>query len=204
MPVEERAGGYGMDIEKGLNAGTFLFGVRGRLNRAGYWIFLLVAFYWLFVGLFTMLGRNLPSTPSLPLTLPPWMTDPTSAIIALLLFAVPLVAAAFCITIRRLHDLNRSGLWSMLYILAPPVLAYAAGRMDLAYWTDSFAQENFPPVYYVPLLMNFLSLVIQTWALVELGCIKGTPGDNLYGPDPLQRAEQRTPSPSSTHADRVA
>jgi uncharacterized membrane protein YhaH (DUF805 family) len=35
---------------------------------------------------------------------------------------------------------------------------------------------------------GLVSLIISIWALVELGFLRGTPGPNQYGPDPLQQA----------------
>ena len=36
-------------------------------------------------------------------------------------------------------------------------------------------------------LIAFIPYVGAIWILVECGCLAGTPGPNLYGPDPLQR-----------------
>ena len=33
--------------------------------------------------------------------------------------------------------------------------------------------------------VQIINLVLGVWALVELGCLKGTTGDNQYGTDPL-------------------
>jgi uncharacterized membrane protein YhaH (DUF805 family) len=30
-----------------------------------------------------------------------------------------------------------------------------------------------------------MTLIVALWFLIELGCMRGTPGDNRYGPDPL-------------------
>ena len=48
------------------------------------------------------------------------------------------------------------------------------------------------------LLLSWSSLVISIWALVELGCLRGTIGQNKYGPDPLA-PDVLTP-PVRTHA----
>src|SRR6266487_727368 len=38
-------------------------------------------------------------------------------------------------------------------------------------------------ILYIPLI--WIGLAISVWAFVELGCLRGTPGPNRYGPDPL-------------------
>ena len=35
------------------------------------------------------------------------------------------------------------------------------------------------------MVLSLASLAISIWAIVELGCLKGTTGPNMYGPDPL-------------------
>ena len=35
------------------------------------------------------------------------------------------------------------------------------------------------------LLMNFVPLIGAIWVFVECGCLRGTEGQNQYGPDPL-------------------
>jgi uncharacterized membrane protein YhaH (DUF805 family) len=37
----------------------------------------------------------------------------------------------------------------------------------------------------LPLLFELGSVAISIWALVELGCLRGTAGTNQYGPVPL-------------------
>ena len=41
----------------------------------------------------------------------------------------------------------------------------------------------------VPMMvLSLAGLAISIWALVELGFLRGTQGDNAYGPDPLRGA----------------
>ena len=34
-------------------------------------------------------------------------------------------------------------------------------------------------------MLSLAAAAIAIWAFVELGCLRGTPGPNQYGPDPL-------------------
>lgn len=54
-------------------------------------------------------------------------------------------------TIKRLHDIDKSGWWSMLLLI--PIIGWL-------------------------------------WLLVECGCLKGSTGQNQYGPDPLDPLEK--------------
>jgi uncharacterized membrane protein YhaH (DUF805 family) len=42
------------------------------------------------------------------------------------------------------------------------------------------------PYVAVSLLLYLCSFAIWVWAVVELGCLRGTTGTNQYGPDPLE------------------
>jgi uncharacterized membrane protein YhaH (DUF805 family) len=37
----------------------------------------------------------------------------------------------------------------------------------------------------VVLLASIAMIVLVIWAFIELGCLRGTPGPNRFGPDPL-------------------
>ena len=82
-----------------------------------------------------------------------------------LIMILPVAVSSAVISIKRLHDLNRSGWW---YFIA---LAAFLG----ASFGDAFVYVGFG-----------LSLV----ALVGFGFIRGTVGPNQYGPDPLASSEQ--------------
>ena len=41
---------------------------------------------------------------------------------------------------------------------------------------------------FVILLLQLANLALSIWALVELGCLDGTPGWNRYGPDPTAKS----------------
>ena len=88
---------------------------------------------------------------------------------AVVLFAVPLLSL-IAVGITRLHDRNKSGWWLLLFYLAPPVMQTFAALNDI----DSA----------VMVWLMVISGVLTLWALVELGCRRGTAGPNRYGPMP--------------------
>jgi len=83
------------------------------------------------------------------------------------------VAAALAVAARRMHDRNKSAWWLLIMYL-PIFLLSTLSR--LASMSDR----------EVGAASALLSLPFSIWALVELGCLKGTTGPNRFGPDPLQ------------------
>ena len=77
-----------------------------------------------------------------------------------------LVGVRIGVEIRRLHDLNRRGLWLLPFIVG------------------NIACEWYPRISLFSVLMYLASFA---W-LIVLGSLDGTPGDNDYGSDPKGRA----------------
>jgi uncharacterized membrane protein YhaH (DUF805 family) len=77
---------------------------------------------------------------------------------------IPMLISGVAVGMKRLHDRNKSGWWLVLFYGLPMVLSWAAG-------------EN--------MAVALFSFAISIWAIVELGFLRGTPGANAYGPDPI-------------------
>jgi len=90
---------------------------------------------------------------------------------AFFLIISPPIASCLAVSVRRLHDRDRSAWWLLLYLLAPLTLQTIAAFNDL----DAA----------LTVMLNVLAGAITIWALVDLGCLRGTWGTNRYGPDPL-------------------
>lgn len=155
--------------------------LRGRASRAEFWCFVI------FVGLvlggvwaYEIYGLK--------------TSDHTAVGVAALLLSQPSLA----ILIRRLHDRNRSGRW-----LIPPVLflglaklalmtnvadvAQLARRIGLVALSEIFHSDaGRLALQYAPLtfagLATLFDIVLVSWLL-----LRGTPGTNRYGEDPLSR-----------------
>lgn len=76
---------------------------------------------------------------------------------------IPLLA----VTVRRLHDANKSAIWMWGYVLAPLTVIPAAALLSLLVW-----------VYFI-----FLVLGMFAWSivLIVLLCLPSSPGGNMYG-----------------------
>ena len=84
-----------------------------------------------------------------------------------------LVVSSVAVSIRRLHDRGKSGWWVLVFIFVPGLLNGVGSRLG-------------DPVPMI--ILSLAGFAISIWALVELGFLRGTQGDNAYGPDPLRGA----------------
>jgi uncharacterized membrane protein YhaH (DUF805 family) len=82
--------------------------------------------------------------------------------------------------IKRLHDRDRSGWWiGGFYLLAAAVAAAALFTATLGMPQGGGAAAA------VTLVGVVLLIGYALWLIVETGFLRGTPGPNRYGPDPL-------------------
>jgi hypothetical protein len=91
--------------------------------------------------------------------------------------AIAIAVAAFlaliwinlALSIKRLHDRDKSAWWLLLFYGVPSILpALGLGNVS----TNVF--------------LGSVSAGISIWAFVEIGCLRGTAGPNSYGLDPLR------------------
>jgi uncharacterized membrane protein YhaH (DUF805 family) len=156
----------------------FLFGVRGRINRAKWWgaalIYVLVE---IVVGA-VIAGAIFSAIAALP------KPDPVAIVrvvlgfggvgIVLLIIGLIMLVSGICVGVKRLHDRDKSGWWLVIFYVFPAALSGAA---------DSVQMQTGSPSSGV--VLGLASLAIVIWGFVELGCLRGTPGPNRFGPDPL-------------------
>src|SRR5262245_60457132 len=127
-----------------------LFTASGRTNRGRYWLtlaallvpFLLIAF---FAGIL-LAALQIPGLPVLG-----------TIILGILYLA--LVVPALLVTIRRLHDRDKSGHWLWLFYLLPAVLNGAGRAMEMQNSSGA------------ALLLSLIGFGISVWAFVEIGCL---------------------------------
>jgi uncharacterized membrane protein YhaH (DUF805 family) len=120
---------------------------------------------------------------------------------------------------KRCHDLNRSGWWGLASLIVPMVLLLRIAIDSQGMWWYVLMHGFTPVIFSVLLLLSpsadeaslrlfsdaagmgmifdkvFLPgvfmLLIFAWCLVILvgGVLRGTPGPNRFGPDPLVRRD---------------
>jgi tetratricopeptide (TPR) repeat protein/uncharacterized membrane protein YhaH (DUF805 family) len=152
------------------------FSFRGRIGRATWWIgsAVLLAVAFIARWLLSLLG---------PLEAPILFADAGTAI---------LLAAALALSIKRFNDRNHPSwigwTWAglcLIWIVAP--------RLGLS-------PPSHPADLPGPTLYLLLS-VPASWVLIDNAFLRGTPGPNRYGPDPLAAA---TPARASAPPGSVA
>ena len=168
--------------------GDTLFGFDGRAGRSTFWLvfglatLVLVLFAIIaVVVLETNVGRG---------------AGPALALIVLgAPIAIALYWASLAATIKRLHDRGKSGHWAWLFLGVAS--ASAAGWLTLLF--NDLSRTSTAVAFALLVLVN---LGLSVWWVVECGILKGTPGPNQYGEDPLDldtpsaRSDARPSRPS--------
>ncbi len=83
--------------------------------------------------------------------------------------------------VRRLHDRGKGAWWLVPMYLPVFVLSLLALAAEGAGEADAAAG------------LNALTLPFSIWVFVELGCLRGTPGPNRFGLDPLNPLDPLDP-----------
>ena len=148
-----------------MNLIHLLFNFQGRINRAKFWLALLIYVVFFFGGLMIVMA----ATSSL-----------STLFGAALVLYVPIIASGIAVGIKRLHDRNKTGWWLLLFYFGPLLLQtvgyYVLGGPE---GSDGGVPQQ---------ILVLASFVINIWSLVELGCLRGSIGPNPYGPDPIAPA----------------
>lgn len=95
-------------------------------------------------------------------------------IIAAAVMVVACIYVMVAVSVRRLHDRNRSGWWMLLYGLVPALFSPSGDEAPLV--------PGLPEA--VGAVLTLLSAGVSVWAFVDLGILKGTSGSNRFGSDP--------------------
>jgi uncharacterized membrane protein YhaH (DUF805 family) len=198
-----------------LTDNQFLFGFEGRINRARYWyaLFASGAFCIVFMAIAAsvigvIFGATVKSVNvnflgafGSPLSLPFGArfgnADPeTSALVTRIFYiaATPIAVIgiwfAVATTIKRLHDRDRSGWWSVVFLIAPALLSHIVDRID----DESYLATA------LTLSLAYAAFGLKVWGIVELLFFSGTSGPNRFGPDPL--APAIPDRPAAAHWDQ--
>jgi uncharacterized membrane protein YhaH (DUF805 family) len=143
--------------------GQFLFSVQGRISRSQYWLKWFLPVIAISLVLYIILFASIASGGA---------GAAGVAGILLLLFTLITLWPSIAVTVKRIHDRNKSG-WLVLALYAPLILYYvlmaAAGQQNPA-----------------TLLVGLIMMGVGIWFFIEFGCLRGTVGENQYGPDPVQ------------------
>ncbi len=159
-----------------MNWGHLLFGFTGRINRAKWWLAILIINILYVVVLIVAL------------------TTQSEGITGLLgvLFLIAWNWIGLAASAKRLHDLDRSGAWLLVFIGVPILLGLVAiGIVGIAAGAAIMAgqmpeQAELVRLGSMALILALIWFAVGVWALVWFGCLPGTRGPNRFGPDPLE------------------
>ena len=140
---------------------SLLFGFGGRINRAKYWIavgiYLAISIALGLLAFLTLAGVEIARTTT--------MVTPFFIFAAVVYTAV--AVSGIAVGIKRLHDRDKTGWWLLVFYLVPGLISTVGTRM------------------HGSAILNLVSAAISIWMIVELGFLRGTPGPNRYGANPL-------------------
>lgn len=167
-----------------MNWGHILFGFSGRINRAKWWLSVLAT---IVIGIVLAIVSGLLSTVSSV------AENGVFIISQIITFWISLAAGA-----KRLHDLNRTGAWLVVFYVLPTLmvialLVYIGMSLGMDVLTNEAALERAltdPQTWMrwgaALAIFGLLTLAFMIWALVWFGCLRGSVGPNRFGPDPLE------------------
>jgi len=161
-----------------MDWGHLLFGFSGRINRAKYWLWILL---YLIAAIIVGVVVYVISSPMAGST-------PIVGNIVQLAFGIAAFVSSLAVMTKRLHDRAKSAWWLLVYVLIPSILLVAGAGMAL-YGTLSGAMTTGGDLSGMQLIGGILVLAcvpFYIWAFVDLLCLRGTIGPNQYGPDPLE------------------
>jgi uncharacterized membrane protein YhaH (DUF805 family) len=182
----------------------YLFGFKGRINRAKYWLagLVILSFMMIFVALVYLslminfvahamgtahgsgevsFGFDLDDIFSM-LDPAAWRALSFAKLPMLLVKASGMVLFLWIFlatSIKRLHDRNKSGWWMVPFFAVPDLYSHFSDLL---------------PGSYFALITGGIMLVLMIWGFVELYFLRGTKWTNRFGPNPLGKEQMRARS----------
>lgn len=166
-----------------MNWRHFLFSFSGRVNRAKQWLLfalLLIpglVYQYVLLNSFGLDWREFSRIVSFQ-----DLQHPSAGKVLMLMIPLWLITAvpSLAVGAKRLHDRNRSGWWIILFLYAP----WALSVFQVVLLPRGVHGANLAPALATT-LSAFVVFGLEIWAFVELYCLRGTVGQNRFGPDPL-------------------
>ena len=148
-----------------MDWGNLLFGFQGRINRAKWWLAVLV--YFIVSIIVNIIG---------------FATNYSTIFTILnLVVSIGMLVSSIAVGIKRLHDRNKPGWWLVIFYVVPGLLFGIGITMGIVGVVSGSSSGG-----GIGIILSLVSLALWIWAFVELGCLRGTVGPNQYGPDPLE------------------
>jgi len=105
--------------------------------------------------------------------------------LAQIILSVGILYIWSAVVVKRLHDRDKPAVpWAVIF-LAPGVLLQIMSMFKIGYRAVEIADVEFMVPDTSTTMVMWLSMAVGLWMVVELGFLKGTPGENSFGPDPV-------------------
>lgn len=157
-----------------MGFGALFFGFNGRIGRKTYWlghIGIFIVAIAAIAALAAAVGDRFQAiAPGDEITI---FALPAGALVFVLAVEVILTIASLALTVKRLHDRNRTG-WLALVFYVPS-------------WLHNILAESppFGPAFWLTSMVAAVASLAALWFLIELGFFRGTRGPNRFGEDPV-------------------
>lgn len=168
-----------------MNWGSYFFSFQGRINRAKLWLFIpiMIGIYIVYFMLFSILfGSSIfAMLKGGSAGLAAGGASIGAGMLLTCILSIAIIIASIALTVKRLHDRDKGAVWLLVFWLVPFIL-------NMVVLVNRFAAMGDGTIATPNAAISLLSLVsfaLSIWAFVELYCLRGTAGDNRYGPDPL-------------------
>jgi uncharacterized membrane protein YhaH (DUF805 family) len=167
----------------------------GRISRKTWWIgaiILAVANMIVTLLILPLLGIGMVNTAQLTgaaandpqliasLVTSAMQTSGWASLVLLIIFAWP----TYCLSVKRRHDKNNNG-YDVIGYLALTAIVLLVQGLGLGYTTMTVGTTTVPTPSVLSMILGAITAVYGIYLLIVLGFLKGTPGSNQYGPDPL-------------------
>jgi uncharacterized membrane protein YhaH (DUF805 family) len=172
----------------------YLFGFKGRINRAKYWLAGLIIGCWmifLMLLLFVPIGYLFGWPETLNFSIDNvfaifnphsfrGLSRPDIGAIVVNVITMPLFLWVFFATsVKRLHDRGRNGWWMVPFFIVPGIYYQFQGQLG----------DSVPEI-----VLGFAAPILYIWGAVELYFLRGTRWTNQFGPNPLGKEQMRARS----------
>jgi uncharacterized membrane protein YhaH (DUF805 family) len=95
---------------------------------------------------------------------------PATMIVIGVAVVLALAWVSLAVSVKRLHDRDKSAWWLLLLYVVPAAILPV-------FWLGNRSAN---------IILGSVRAGIGIWGFVEIACLRGTPGPNSYGSDPLQ------------------
>jgi uncharacterized membrane protein YhaH (DUF805 family) len=185
-----------------MNYAWYLFSFEGRLNRARLWLALLIILCWMIflLALVVMISSLFKTSTSFHLDIDDIfkIVDPTSyrslessdlpSLLVKLAGTPVFLWVYLAVSVKRLHDRDRSGWWMVPFFVFPGLYRQFEDRLPDSYWLLPF---------------GVAAIVLSIWGFVEMYCLKGTRWPNRFGPNPLGKEQASRGGIRSSGRDQI-